>query len=129
MTTNRIQHNKLVRNKVPDVLRALGHTFEHDVLNEDGYLDALLDKLVEEATEANKVSSTADLVAELGDLLDVIDALCDFWGIQAVDVMRARVAKHDARGGFDKGYFLNWVEEPEPEPEPTGTRPATKQHT
>jgi predicted house-cleaning noncanonical NTP pyrophosphatase (MazG superfamily) len=48
----RVDYNKLVRDRIPEIIGSRGDRAGHPVLDAAGYRDALLAKLVEEAREA-----------------------------------------------------------------------------
>jgi predicted house-cleaning noncanonical NTP pyrophosphatase (MazG superfamily) len=72
----RITYNKLIRDKIPEIIRFSGKEFKVEVMSEDDYRKALLNKLVEEAQEAQKTEPNK-LAVELSDLLEVVDAVID----------------------------------------------------
>ena len=69
-----VPYRKLVRDRIPEIIAAEGRHPVTRVLDEAGYRQALLDKLVEEAGEAARASA-ADLPGELADVLEVLRAL------------------------------------------------------
>ena len=69
---------KLVRQHVPDQLRALGETIETRIARPEEMLKLLRDKLVEEVSELVEAidSDTPDQIAEeLSDVMEVVDTL------------------------------------------------------
>ena len=73
------QYNKLVRDKIPAIIKASGSVPRTKILkSDDKYLTALKDKLVEEALE---VQQTA-VVEELADVMEVIRSLAKHLGIR-----------------------------------------------
>ena len=52
----RVTYNKLVRDRVPEIIRQDGHHAVTRVLDDEGFLAELLAKLVEEAQEARAAS-------------------------------------------------------------------------
>ncbi len=63
---------KLVRDKIPEIMRADGVEPQIRILDADEYRAALLHKLVEEAREVR----ASDLESRLGELADVYEVLC-----------------------------------------------------
>lgn len=105
----RTEYHKLVRNRIPEIIRRDGFTCAIETMAEDEYQQALRDKLVEEAREA-AVADPRDLTTELADLYEVVDALMASYGI-AGEAMRAEQDRRRAeRGGFEKGIRLLWTE-------------------
>jgi predicted house-cleaning noncanonical NTP pyrophosphatase (MazG superfamily) len=109
MTRMRFAVEKLIRDRLPQIMRDQGlAVFERHLTGDDLAL-ALRDKLMEEAREA--VSATeAELLDELADVSEVVRALAATIGRTAEDVELARQAKHAARGGFELGVWNAAVE-------------------
>lgn len=106
----RFRVQKLIRDRLPQMMRDQGlAVFEHQ-LDEDEFLAALKDKLVEEAGEAREAASPSELAAELADLMEVIGALAQASGVSLEDIEDQRLAKRAARGGFDQRIFNAAVE-------------------
>jgi predicted house-cleaning noncanonical NTP pyrophosphatase (MazG superfamily) len=106
----RKRHDKLVRDHIPAIIEADGKRCEVEVMNTEAYVRALRNKLREEVDEA-AAASGAELVHELGDVLEVIAALADATGASMEDVFAAQRAKRRARGGFEERLRLVWVDE------------------
>jgi predicted house-cleaning noncanonical NTP pyrophosphatase (MazG superfamily) len=104
-----VPYRKLVRDRIPEIIQADGHHAVTRLLDEAGYLQALLDKLVEEAGEAAG-ASTADLPGELADVLEVLHALTAAAGISWEQLLALADDKRDHRGGFTSKIFLESVE-------------------
>lgn len=107
-----IPYNKLVRDRIPDIIAADGRAYEVEVLGEEAYRRALRRKLVEEAHEAEKAQDR-DLVKELADLLEVMYVLVELHSITWEDVEDMQRARRSSRGGFEERLMLLWAEEDE----------------
>ena len=106
----RFKVGKLVRDKLPKIMRDQGlRVFEH-TMADAAFEAALRAKLIEEATEAQSAETKSDLANELADLQEVILALAGFHGLTAQDVETVRLEKRRARGGFDGRIFNAAVE-------------------
>jgi predicted house-cleaning noncanonical NTP pyrophosphatase (MazG superfamily) len=105
----RISYNKLVRDRIPEIIRADGKQAGVEELDEAGYRQALLEKLVEEATEAARASQ-AELGKELADLYEVIDAILVAWDIPPGEVLALKGERRRQRGGFERRLKLLWTE-------------------
>jgi predicted house-cleaning noncanonical NTP pyrophosphatase (MazG superfamily) len=97
-------HRKLVRDRIPEIIRAEGRQPVVEVLAADERRGALLAKLVEEAAEA--AGAGDDLADELADVLEVVRALAAELGLTLDDVTDRADEKTAVRGGFDGGLFL-----------------------
>ena len=104
------RYDKLIRDRIPEIMEASGVRYEARTLSDDEYPEALRAKLVEEADEAAR-ASRADLVKEIADLFEVIHALAEHEGIDLRDVENVRRARAEDRGAFGKRWFLAWTEE------------------
>jgi predicted house-cleaning noncanonical NTP pyrophosphatase (MazG superfamily) len=98
-------YNKLVRDKIPEIIAADGATPITRMLSKSEYLEALIDKLFEEAHEFKADSS----IEELADLQEVILALADAINIKPSDLAKTLLNKSLARGAFKKRIFLESV--------------------
>ena len=96
---------KLVRDKIPDVVAAGGEVARIAHLPPEQRRTALKIKLVEEALEVRD-SSMEDLIYEIADVLDVVDALIDVAQISLDDLREVRRKKQEERGGFEDGVVL-----------------------
>ena len=67
-------YNKLVRDRVPEIVRSQGHQPITHVLDNDQYQAVLLAKLLKEAQEAQSAPAE-DLLSELAAVLEVLQAL------------------------------------------------------
>ena len=63
-----IRYNKLVRDRIPEIIEASGKRCEYSILSGDAYLHMLDEKLNEELAEYQDSKS----MEELADLLEVI---------------------------------------------------------
>lgn len=96
---------KLVRDRIPDIIRAEGRHPVIEVLAADERRGALLAKLVEEAAEVAD-AEPGELAEELADVVEVVRALAAQLGLSLPDVVELADRKKAARGGFDDGVFL-----------------------
>ena len=127
----KIEYRKLVRDKIPNKIVKDEDVLRYSLKPIDMFElpSVFADKVIEEADEVAKAlinytneahSFTAvwekeeelksKLVEEIGDLLDVVDAIRKKYEIKKEDVKAARKEKNKKNGGFTKEYFLDWVE-------------------
>jgi predicted house-cleaning noncanonical NTP pyrophosphatase (MazG superfamily) len=106
----RFRVQKLIRDRLPQMMRDQGLDVFERQLDEAEFLAALKEKLVEEAGEARDAASPAELAAELADVLEVMTALAETSGFSMEEVEAQRLAKRAARGGFDQRVFNAAVE-------------------
>lgn len=101
MTQNMV-YNKLVRDKIPEMIRRQGEKPNIRILDEEAYIRCLEQKLDEEVAEYHRDKN----LEELADILEVVYALADSLGCSRAQLMEAYQRKHDARGGFANRVFL-----------------------
>jgi predicted house-cleaning noncanonical NTP pyrophosphatase (MazG superfamily) len=106
----RFGFNKLVRDKIPDLMRKKNiNVFEY-AMEKEGYIQELKRKLLEEAEEVISASSKADITEELADVLEVIFALANVYDITHDQIEHARCVKKESRGGFEEQIYVTHVE-------------------
>ena len=107
------EYDKLVRDGVPDVIRAADETPVTRRVSGAELDRYLLDKLVEEATEAREAAGDAggSVDAELADLSAVLEALIERRDRERIE--RLRREKAADRGAFADGIVLERVESAE----------------
>ena len=107
----RKEYNKLVRDRIPEIIRESGRECAVEVMSDSEYREALWQKLVEEAAEGRDASREIPegIVTELADLYEVIDAIMVAHGIQQETVLEEQERKRLKRGGFEARLRLLWA--------------------
>lgn len=100
-------YNKLVRDRIPEIICAAGKTCITEIISEQDYLQMLDAKLDEELVEYHKDQN----LEELADLLEVIRAVAVARGYTLEELEQVRAAKATERGGFEKRILLKEVYE------------------
>lgn len=98
-------YNKLVRDKIPEIIEADGKTCKTHILSDDEYLAALETKLNEEVAEYQIDKN----LEEMADVLEVLRAICVARGYSLEELEALRAKKADERGGFAEKIFLESV--------------------
>ncbi|MBW4682476.1 MAG: nucleoside triphosphate pyrophosphohydrolase [Microcoleus vaginatus WJT46-NPBG5] len=106
------EYNKLVRDRIPEIIHKAGNECEVVTMSPDEYKQALRDKLIEEAQEAAGAANSQDLVKELADLYEVIDAVILTYGIERESVLAEQNRRRSERGGFEQRIKLRWTKSP-----------------
>jgi predicted house-cleaning noncanonical NTP pyrophosphatase (MazG superfamily) len=101
----RKNYNKLVRDRIPEIIQAAGQEYATEVMSLEDYQQALREKLIEEAQEA---ADASDLIGELADLYEVMDALINVYGIEPGAIVAEQRRKREERGGFSQRIRLLW---------------------
>lgn len=94
--------NKLVRDKIPQIIEQQGEVPNYRILDDDEYISHLESKLDEEVGEYHRDKNAE----ELADILEVVFTLADSIGCSREELMEIYRRKHDARGGFQDRIFL-----------------------
>jgi predicted house-cleaning noncanonical NTP pyrophosphatase (MazG superfamily) len=76
-------YNKLVRDRIPEIIEKAGKTFNSRILTQDEYIEALRKKSHEELEEYINASDNDHAIEELPDLLEIIHALAEAHGFTA----------------------------------------------
>jgi len=104
-------HNKLVRDRIPEIIKESGNTYEARVLDDVEYEKELKKKLVEESKEVSKASQ-GKILNELADVLQLIKSISSHYKISFSEVVRNQIEKKKKRGAFSKKIFLIWSTQP-----------------
>ncbi len=107
MDNTKIIYNKLVRDRIPEIIEGSGKECKIRILNEEEYMQMLDVKLDEELAEYHKDQN----VEELADLLEVIYAAALARGYSIEQLEQIRAAKAEKRGAFQERVLLIEVEE------------------
>lgn len=100
-------YNKLVRDKIPEIIEADDKVCKTHVLPDDEYIAALEAKLNEEVAEYQVDKN----LEEMADVLEVLHAICVARGYSLAELEAMRANKAEKRGGFKEKIFLEYVEE------------------
>ena len=98
-------YHKLVRDKIPQIIKAAGRNCTCSVLSDQEYLTLLDAKLNEEVAEYQESGA----LEELADILEVIHAIAAARGSSIGEVEAIREAKLEERGGFEQRILLEDV--------------------
>ena len=100
-------YNKLVRDRIPEIIESDGGKCTTEILSNDRYLQMLDAKLDEELAEYQESKS----LEELSDLLEVMRAVVKARGWSWEQLEQVRQEKAARRGGFEKKVYLKEVSE------------------
>lgn len=102
-------YNKLVRNKIPQIIKANGKTPATRILPEEEYIKEICKKTEEELTEYLEATTKEHKLEELSDLLELLKALAEYEGTTLEEIDKIRKKKAEERGGFQNRIFLKDV--------------------
>lgn len=100
-----MSYNKLVRDKVPQIIEQNGEIPVIRKLNDSEYKEELEKKLYEEYQEVLD-SNCSSRIEELADMVEVINYLAMLEGESLDTVIKVAKTKKEERGGFDKRIYL-----------------------
>ena len=95
-------YDKLVRDRIPEIIEATGQSCVTRVLSDADYIRMLDEKLSEELAEYQESKSTE----ELADLLEVIEATALARGCSWEELLSIKAQKRQKRGGFEEKILL-----------------------
>ena len=107
---------KLVRDRIPEIIRWSGRAPCVTTLGEQAYRNALHGKLLEEAAELRKAQNRDEVVDEFGDLFEVLTALAATYDVTLDTISEAARTKRAERGGFEMRFRLDDTDPGAPEP-------------
>lgn len=114
MKTRRFLKNKLVRDGIVEDLQKQGVVCTATALTDDNdYLEAITQKLIEELQEVFSSESTEELLKELGDFEDALTEFKRFLKLDQKDIDAFKAEKLARFGTFSKRMFLECVDVPE----------------
>lgn len=95
-------YNKLVRDRIPEIIEASGAECKTAILSDEKYLEMIDAKLDEELKEYHKDQN----IEELADLLEVIRAATIARGHTLEELEEVRAKKAEKRGRFENKILL-----------------------
>lgn len=98
-------YNKLVRDLIPEVIKASGKECEIEIVKEQHKGELLEAKLNEEVNEYLEDKN----LEELADIMEVLFGLAHNLGYSEEDLLNKRKEKLKERGGFKDGIVLKKV--------------------
>ena len=100
-------YNKLIRDKIPGIMRAEGKNFKAHIASNEEYKQKLKEKLLEEAKEFLE----DPCLEEIGDVAEVFGAILEAFDYSVEDLQRQVLNKIADRGSFIERIILESVEE------------------
>ena len=96
------KYNKLVRDRIPEIIRTDGKKCQVQIVSGKEKYDLLEKKLIEEVNEFLEDKN----LEELSDIMEVLFGLANDMGYTEKDLLKKREDKKDKRGGFKDGIVL-----------------------
>lgn len=108
----RYNFNKLIRSNLPERMKKEGVYLSGRPLTDEEFAKELKNKLVEEAGEVQDTNSREDMIKELADVMEVIEALTLLHGITKEEIEKERLLKCNINGRFLAANFVDYIEVP-----------------
>jgi len=100
------EYNKLIRDRILEIIKAAGEKPHWRVLNKKEYLREIKKKILEEAKELTKAKNKKGNINEIVDIQELIDVLILELGLTKIQIQKQQKIKNKKRGGFRKKLFL-----------------------
>ncbi|MAF26065.1 phosphoribosyl-ATP pyrophosphohydrolase [bacterium] len=100
-------YNKLIRDKIPEILDAKGLKYTFHIADDEEYEQKLKDKLQEEIQEFYE----GPCILEMADILEVLDAMSNFYKLSTYEIESDKASKRWARGSFESRVILEEVKD------------------
>lgn len=97
-----MRYDKLVRDRVPDIIMAKGESCTTHIADEAEYETKLFEKLREETEELVRDRS----IGEIADVLEMIDAIAALKKFSQEEIDAVKQKKLEERGGFSGRIVL-----------------------
>ena len=105
----RVDHHKLVRDNIPTIIEKDHKQCITRILDKEEYILELKKKLMEEAKEVHDATTVNDICKELADVLEVIEAITNAYGLSIDTVVQTKQKKALTNGKFNHRIFLETV--------------------
>lgn len=105
--------NKLTRDNALNFFKQNNCQASYHILEDDEeFLEALTEKIVEELKEVFDAGNDEELIEELGDLDEVLDTFKRFIGVDQQRIDEVRKQKKLHKGGFEKRVYVKYIDAP-----------------
>lgn len=110
-----ITYNKLVRDKIPDIISNDSNTEViklHRITNKDEFISVLIHKLIEETHELKEacLNDKSNVLNELADVHEVLNEILNQFGYSEDNLWEARRLKAEQKGLFKDKIYLESVQ-------------------
>lgn len=101
------EYNKLVRDKIPQIIQDSGRDCEFRILTDDEAKDALKEKLIEKA----QIFSERPSEDEISDLYEVISAIIEKFDYEPMHIDYLKMQNNENKGTYSGNTFLISVDD------------------
>lgn len=103
-------YNKLVRDNIIDIILKDNEIPSYRILDDADFIISLKEKFLEESRELVETKTKEDVLNELSDILELVEALSEKYNINKEELLDKKESKKIKRGGFNKKIFLEYSE-------------------
>lgn len=103
------EYNKLIRDKIPEVIKKSGKEYEIKKLSNDELETYVKTKVNEEIEELLTATERDDVVNEFADVYEILEKLMEVKNIKFEEIKKAKDHKNNKRGSFKKDLCLLWT--------------------
>jgi len=100
------KYNKLIRDRILEIIKEAGEKPYWRVLNKKKYLAEIKKKILEEAKELIQAKDKKEIMNEIVDIQELIDVLISELKFKKSEIQKQQRIKNKKRGGFKKKLFL-----------------------
>lgn len=104
---------KIIRDLIVPQMQRKGITVFTRALDPQETIVKLKEKLLEETQEVCASCTKEGLVEELGDVMEVVQAIASTHGLSLEDVLEVARAKKVEKGGFDTATYVTHISIPD----------------
>lgn len=109
---SKVFYNKLVRDNIKGIIEAKNESCDVRVIaSDEEFEQELMKKIVEEAKALSMVRTRAEFLAEVTDLMIVLDTLNDHMKFDEAEVEAAMQSNIARKGLYQNRHFLHWSDD------------------
>ncbi len=103
----KIEYNKLVRDKIPQIIKDSGRTCDFKVLDDPEMKEALKEKLIEKA----QVFSEKPSEDELSDIYELLDTIVESYDFEPLHIDYLKLRNVENKGSYSSRTYLISVDD------------------
>jgi predicted house-cleaning noncanonical NTP pyrophosphatase (MazG superfamily) len=105
----KVEYNKLVRDKIPEIIKNSGRSCEYKILGESEVKNALKEKLIEKADVFSKRPSED----ELSDIYELLSAIVETYEYEPLHIDYLKLQNKENKGSYSEKVYLISVDDGE----------------
>lgn len=117
MNFRTFKQNKLVRDKIIEIMESKGSKLYAYKLHDQDFLKQLKLKLIEEASEVNRAQTEQEILEELADVLEIVYTLAKAYNFTEKNLQTIQEQKRNEKGGYQEQMFVTFAEHPKDSPQ------------